>query len=303
MEFTGCGLMWKVERGKKDDLSKQQRTLLEGSIRDTDAETESAFCDDPKPKEKIMKNLKLAILAAALAAAGSASASITVTIDSVIPGEIVNLVVTPTVGSLVPAYSGGVYAGIYNLTVNGSPSSTPTFCIDVAHDVYLGETFHDYSYTTLASAPDSPAGPMTSTEATDIKKLWAAYYSEAVNNPVTAAALQVAIWETLGNGQLLGNGSPGYTVTVGGNSAVTVAADGMIAALYGPNALTAEANVNALVSPDGQGYAADPVDLPPSVVPEPTTIISGVLMLLPFGASTLRILRRNRTPLKNRNLL
>jgi len=31
-----------------------------------------------------------------------------------------------------------------------------------------------------------------------------------------------------------------------------------------------------------------------SAVPEPTTIISGVLMLLPFGASTLRILRRNR---------
>lgn len=32
-----------------------------------------------------------------------------------------------------------------------------------------------------------------------------------------------------------------------------------------------------------------------NAVPEPTTIISGVLMLLPFGASTLRILRRNRT--------
>jgi len=31
-----------------------------------------------------------------------------------------------------------------------------------------------------------------------------------------------------------------------------------------------------------------------SVVPEPTTMISGVLLLLPFGASTLRILRRNR---------
>lgn len=29
-------------------------------------------------------------------------------------------------------------------------------------------------------------------------------------------------------------------------------------------------------------------------VPEPTTIISGMLMLLPFGASTLRIIRRNR---------
>jgi len=31
-----------------------------------------------------------------------------------------------------------------------------------------------------------------------------------------------------------------------------------------------------------------------TAVPEPTTVISGVLMLLPFGASTLRILRRNR---------
>jgi hypothetical protein len=31
-----------------------------------------------------------------------------------------------------------------------------------------------------------------------------------------------------------------------------------------------------------------------SAVPEPTTIISAALMLLPFGASTLRILRRQR---------
>ena len=29
-------------------------------------------------------------------------------------------------------------------------------------------------------------------------------------------------------------------------------------------------------------------------VPEPTTLVAGALMLLPFGASTLRILRRNR---------
>ena len=31
-----------------------------------------------------------------------------------------------------------------------------------------------------------------------------------------------------------------------------------------------------------------------TAVPEPTTIIAGALLLLPFGASTLRILRRNR---------
>jgi hypothetical protein len=30
-------------------------------------------------------------------------------------------------------------------------------------------------------------------------------------------------------------------------------------------------------------------------VPEPTTMIAGAMLLLPFGASTLRILRKNRT--------
>jgi len=30
-------------------------------------------------------------------------------------------------------------------------------------------------------------------------------------------------------------------------------------------------------------------------VPEPSTIFAGALMLLPFGASTLRILRKQRT--------
>jgi hypothetical protein len=29
-------------------------------------------------------------------------------------------------------------------------------------------------------------------------------------------------------------------------------------------------------------------------VPEPTTVIAGVLLLLPFGASTLKILRKKR---------
>jgi hypothetical protein len=41
------------------------------------------------------------------------------------------------------------------------------------------------------------------------------------------------------------------------------------------------------------GASAVPQE-PPSAVPEPTTIISGALMLLPFGASTLRMLRKNR---------
>jgi hypothetical protein len=42
----------------------------------------------------------------------------------------------------------------------------------------------------------------------------------------------------------------------------------------------------------GNDFALD--DLSLVAVPEPTTIIAGALLLLPFGASTLRILRRNR---------
>jgi hypothetical protein len=34
--------------------------------------------------------------------------------------------------------------------------------------------------------------------------------------------------------------------------------------------------------------------LNPTAVPEPSTMIAGALLLLPFGVSTLRVLRRNR---------
>ncbi|MGA2801073.1 MAG: choice-of-anchor C family protein [Verrucomicrobiota bacterium] len=46
-------------------------------------------------------------------------------------------------------------------------------------------------------------------------------------------------------------------------------------------------------SPTAFGAVIDNVSL--NAVPEPTTIIAGALLLLPFGASTLRILRKNRT--------
>jgi hypothetical protein len=231
-----------------------------------------------------MRKVQLAILAVALAGASSASASLTVVIDTPNPSQIVNLVVTPTSGSLVPAFNGGVYAGIYNETIDGV--FTHSFCIDVAHDVYAGETFKDYSYSTLASAPDNPAGPMGADIAIAIEKLWAKYYTaaQADSSGVTAAALQVAIWKIEGGGQALGNGNPGYTVTASGNNSVTTEVADMLTSL---NGLTAEADLVAIVSPDGQSYVV--------AVPEPTTMLAGALLLLPFGASTLRILRKRQT--------
>ena len=214
-----------------------------------------------------MKKLQLAIMAAALAGASSASASLTVTETSVSPNEVVTLQVTGS-STFGP---GGVYAGIYNLSVDGV--ATPSFCIDVNRE---SGTFSDYYYTDLASAPLPIVGPMGVNHAIAIEKLWAAYYTP-VMTAQDAAALQVAIWESLGDNTL------GYTVTVSGNAAVTTEAATELASVPG---LTALAGLEGLVSPDGQNYV---------VVPEPTTMIAGALLLLPFGASTLRILRKTRT--------
>ena len=117
---------------------------------------------------------------------------------------------------------------------------------------------------------------MGSAHAIEIEKLWAAYYSPTMDNQ-DAAALQVAIWESLGDGTL------GYTVIASGNALVTTEAANMLSNLGN---LIARADLQGLVSPDGQNYVV--------LVPEPTTMIAGALLLLPFGASTLRILRRNR---------
>jgi hypothetical protein len=105
-------------------------------------------------------------------------------------------------------------------------------------------------------------------------------YTYGSGRAVSAGILQQAIWYLLGenqdNAQLAG-----FALTDLQNSNIqnwTAPANGA----YGVG--------DMVLSEPGQ--AQDQLVM--TAVPEPTTIISGVLMLLPFGASTLRILRRNR---------
>jgi len=223
----------------------------------------------------------MVLVTAALAVGGSASAS--VTLDLVSVGQVGNnsyQVVTLFASGGYSLNQPGVEAGVYNLKVNGV--ATPSFCIDIATEQIENKLYTDYNYNPLASSPVSIIGPMGAQAATDIEKLWAAYYSPSMTS-VQAAALQVAIWEDEANNSGPGIDTAGkYTLTVSGNGLVTTAAGNMLAALPG---LTTEANLIALVD-SGQGYVV--------AVPEPTTVIAGALLLLPLGASTLRILRRNR---------
>jgi hypothetical protein len=207
-----------------------------------------------------IKKLQLAIMTASLAGAMSASASVkpatvSVTFDTVNPSETVNLA-SPFINSGNPVEAN---AGIYNLTVDGV--ATPSFCIDVA-DENNNNTFLDYYYNDLAFAPLAPAGPMGSSAATDIEKLWAAYYPAASGDNQTAAALQVAMWE-----DIAAKATTPYSITVNNNDpndAIYSEAAGMIANL--PN-LTVQADLMGLVGPNGpnneQSYVV--------AVPEPTT--------------------------------
>ena len=207
-----------------------------------------------------------AIMAAGLVGAWSASASISVTLNSVNPSEAVQV------------NGNWLYAGVYNLTVDGL--ATPSFCIDVAHGFDVGATATDYNYVPLASAPNNPNGPMGAAAAHWISGLWGTYYTPGITQS-DAAALQVAIWMAVSQGDQ----APALSI---GNASLETAAAGMLSNVQADSGIT-YAQLFGLVGSAGadeQGFVVP--------VPEPTTVIAGLLLLLPLGASTLRIVRKNR---------
>lgn len=64
--------------------------------------------------------------------------------------------------------------------------------------------------------------------------------------------------------------------------------------LGGEDAYLPATSANIWLNGQGNGYELSGWTAY-NVVPEPTTIIAGALLLLPFGASTIRFLRKNRT--------
>ena len=104
---------------------------------------------------------------------------------SVDPNEIVTISVTNF-------YTGGVYAGINKLIVNGTPENG--FCIDPFH--FSLSSSGGYQFVPLPSGPKSP-GTMGPVKAEELSKLWAMDYSPNMSAP-DAAGLQIAIWEIIG---------------------------------------------------------------------------------------------------------
>ena len=104
---------------------------------------------------------------------------------SVDPNEIVTISVTNF-------YTGGVYAGINKLVIDGTPANG--FCIDPFH--FSLSSSGGYQFVPLPSGPKSP-GTMGPVKAEELSKLWAMDYSPTMSAP-DAAGLQIAIWEIIG---------------------------------------------------------------------------------------------------------
>jgi hypothetical protein len=106
---------------------------------------------------------------------------------SVSPAKVVNINVTGF-------YSGGAYAGVVNLKVNGTEMDG--FCIDPFH--FSSSSPLQYEMVSLAEAPKAYlpnfTGEMGDAKALQISKLWGMAYS-ATMTASQAAAMQIAIWE------------------------------------------------------------------------------------------------------------
>ena len=186
----------------------------------------------------------------------------------------------------------GTYTGTLSLSlaygdaiaVNSSGLGTfDSFCLNSTVYADSGTTYNYTSSDTIT--PANSGGPATVTLGT----AW--LYSEFNNgglasygydgSAASANELQQAIWYL--------QGSPGGV----DNVFVTDAQSALTGLNLGSetNAANGAFGVFALNLTDNNGGPAQPIL---GMVPEPSTVVAGVLLLLPFGVSTVRILRKDK---------
>ncbi len=183
-----------------------------------------------------------------------------------------------TVGTITLTYDYGNAngGGAFKAVTTGGLGTFDTFCLAENVLFHPGNT---YSYST--STTILPTGGFVT--------LGTAYlYSQfragslsgyTYGSAASANALQAAIWYLQGQNFGANNSFVALAITATGANYLTDANGA-----YGTVALN-------LTGP--AGYVQPQLGL--AAVPEPSTVVAGALLLLPFGVSTVRILRKNKT--------
>jgi hypothetical protein len=195
-----------------------------------------------------------------------------------------------TKGTVTTANSGGSWGYGSGLAQNGN-SFFQTFCTELEEEYTPGGTYtiSTVGNNALYNGTGHPV-PVTWGVAYLYSQFAAGSlsgytYAFGSGRETSAGELQVAIWYLLGEITSLSyNGTDG---TIFYNDAVTAASSFNTTVLSDADGAFGVEDLT-LGSP---GAAQDQLVI---VVPEATTIIAGALLLLPLGASTLRILRKNR---------
>jgi hypothetical protein len=218
-------------------------------------------------------------------------------------------------------YAGGIQISQPSGSKDGLPNNYVSICTDFLGSLYVGKT---YSYL---GSPVTPSGNKGGTDPgwnnPSLAFANASYLYNTQGNLGSGglgtgsktglsvedmAALQLAVWmvlyDTGSNGKVLMNSagtqllsSDEFYICTTGNSgndtaAITLALS-WVAGLTGNNK-----NIDSLLQPDPTvkySWQSNPAqELMYSSVPEPATILAGVLLLLPLGASTIRKLRKSQ---------
>ena len=161
-----------------------------------------------------------------------------------------------------------------------------TFCLNEGVYANAGQTYNYVSSDNVVPTPVGASNPDPITLGT--AWLYSQFCSGALassgfvyGNASSANDLQAAIWYLQGNSV----GANNYFVT-DAQLAITALSLGSVT-----NASGGAFGVFALTLTDARGNNAQPVL---GMVPEPSTVVAGVLLLLPFGVSTVRILRKDK---------
>ncbi len=173
---------------------------------------------------------------------------------------------------------------------SGSTATTATFATDDSGAPYI-----DLSYSATAGSPGLPALTITLTE-TGVSVPYAnglldASIAGAIGN--SSHESQLYQYEQINGGQV-GSQGPFTSGTVASpfNNDASVPVGG----LSDPFSLTEQIVITPIgtgLNTEGHSFGDASLTVDP-VVPEPSTILGGALLLLPFGASTLRILRKRQ---------